>query len=345
MDSDLFLLDGPRDFLERLDVEALADDGELLGFHLADDVDKHRLVAFKDGDDQAFHGLLPASLQVNGHVLILLPRGHNLFPTLGIEFAADFLHPLFDLRAVRVVQSNDVDTNEVKAADQFGDLRFLLLGEARGQKANAESALTDLGDAMKTCALQGESACLARVAEARQYITTTLPSRLDTVYGAITAKAPAARVVVLGYPRLYQLGGSCSAGLSEKSRAALNAAADDKDFFSRMILGIVQAVEDFAGIFAGDIELAEISAAPDGDDHVFRHERLTISEMHFEHPAFADDLLEALVVASGGRIRRICVNIERVRERAVATGADMMSLERWGKEPFFTGEPPQWRRA
>jgi DNA transposition AAA+ family ATPase len=61
--------------------------------------------------------------------------------------------------------------------------------------------------------------------------------------------------------------------------------------------------------------------------------------------AFADDLLEALLSASGGRIRRICVNIERVRERAVATGAEVMNLERWGTEPFFTGEPPQRRRA
>jgi DNA transposition AAA+ family ATPase len=60
---------------------------------------------------------------------------------------------------------------------------------------------------------------------------------------------------------------------------------------------------------------------------------------------FADDLLEALLSASGGRIRRICVNIERVRERAVATGAETMSLESWGTAPFFTGEPPKRRGA
>ncbi|AJT68105.1 Lipase [Streptomyces lydicus] len=82
-------------------------------------------------------------------------------------------------------------------------------------------------DTMTTCALQGESACLARVAEARKYIATTLPGRLDTVYNAIAAKAPAAQVVVLGYPRFYKLNGGCVAGLSEKSRAAINAAADD----------------------------------------------------------------------------------------------------------------------
>lgn len=82
-------------------------------------------------------------------------------------------------------------------------------------------------DTMTTCALQGESACLARVAQARTYIANTLPGQLDTVYQAIDQKAPNAQVVVLGYPRFYKLNGSCSVGMSEKSRAAINAAADD----------------------------------------------------------------------------------------------------------------------
>lgn len=82
-------------------------------------------------------------------------------------------------------------------------------------------------DTMTTCALQGESACLARVAQARSFIDSTLPGRLDGVYSAISQKAPAARVVVLGYPHFYKLNGTCLAGLSERSRAAINAAADD----------------------------------------------------------------------------------------------------------------------
>ncbi|MFG2225834.1 SGNH/GDSL hydrolase family protein [Streptomyces sp. NPDC048644] len=81
-------------------------------------------------------------------------------------------------------------------------------------------------DTMTTCALQGESACLDRVAKAVDYINSTLPGQLDGVYDAITQKAPAAHVVVLGYPHFYKIGGSCSAGLSEKSRSAINGAAD-----------------------------------------------------------------------------------------------------------------------
>ncbi|MEU6081094.1 SGNH/GDSL hydrolase family protein [Streptomyces sp. NPDC047108] len=82
-------------------------------------------------------------------------------------------------------------------------------------------------DVMTTCVLSSESTCLQRVQEARSYVATTLPGKLDQVYTAIASRAPNAHVVVLGYPRLYKLGGSCIAGLSEKERSALNAASDD----------------------------------------------------------------------------------------------------------------------
>ncbi|HEX5568356.1 MAG TPA: SGNH/GDSL hydrolase family protein, partial [Streptomyces sp.] len=81
-------------------------------------------------------------------------------------------------------------------------------------------------DVMTACVTQGEKACLARVAEARRYVSDVLPARLDAVYNAIRSKAPNARVVVLNYPRFYKLNGYCSVGLSETSRAAINDAAD-----------------------------------------------------------------------------------------------------------------------
>lgn len=81
-------------------------------------------------------------------------------------------------------------------------------------------------DVMTTCVLQSEATCLNRVAQARSYVDSTLPGNLDSVYTAIRSKAPLARVVVLGYPRFYQLNGSCVAGLTEKERAAINGASD-----------------------------------------------------------------------------------------------------------------------
>lgn len=79
---------------------------------------------------------------------------------------------------------------------------------------------------MSTCVLQGESACLTRIQQAKDYIANTLPGKLDSVYDAIRGKAPSAKVVVLGYPHIYKLGGECNVGLSEKSREAINSAAD-----------------------------------------------------------------------------------------------------------------------
>ncbi|MFF9015659.1 SGNH/GDSL hydrolase family protein [Streptomyces sp. NPDC014870] len=81
-------------------------------------------------------------------------------------------------------------------------------------------------DVMTTCVLQSESACIDRVNQAKAYVASTLPGKLDSVYAAIRAKAPNARVVVLGYPRFYKLGGSCVAGLSENERRAINEGSD-----------------------------------------------------------------------------------------------------------------------
>ncbi|GAA4782836.1 SGNH/GDSL hydrolase family protein [Streptomyces ziwulingensis] len=80
-------------------------------------------------------------------------------------------------------------------------------------------------DVMTTCVLQSDSNCLSRIATARAYIDSTLPGNLDNVYTAIRGKAPAAHVVVLGYPRFYKLGATCL-GLSEAKRKAVNDASD-----------------------------------------------------------------------------------------------------------------------
>ncbi|MEU6342437.1 SGNH/GDSL hydrolase family protein [Streptomyces sp. NPDC046977] len=78
---------------------------------------------------------------------------------------------------------------------------------------------------MTTCLLSVSSACLDRIDQARDYIENRLPARLDAVYDAIADRAPAARVVVVGYPHFYRLGTSCI-GLTQAKRRAINDAAD-----------------------------------------------------------------------------------------------------------------------
>ncbi|GAA1215658.1 SGNH/GDSL hydrolase family protein [Prauserella alba] len=81
-------------------------------------------------------------------------------------------------------------------------------------------------DVMIDCTTSFDQGCIDRVDEAKEYVDTTLPGLLDGVYDEIRANAPNAEVFVLGYPRFYEIGGSCNAGLSDTKRAAINSGAD-----------------------------------------------------------------------------------------------------------------------
>ncbi|MEV7436500.1 SGNH/GDSL hydrolase family protein [Streptomyces griseoviridis] len=72
--------------------------------------------------------------------------------------------------------------------------------------------------------------CVAGVEAAKAAATGALPGALADTYAAIRQSAPNARVVVVGYPRLYKIGGNCGVfGLSDTERTALNSAADVLD--------------------------------------------------------------------------------------------------------------------
>ncbi|WP_328539595.1 SGNH/GDSL hydrolase family protein [Streptomyces sp. NBC_00344] len=122
----------------------------------------------------------------------------------------------FHFDACSGARTGDVLNGQLSSLNASTDLVSLTIG---GNDAG-------FADTMTTCVLHSESTCLARIATANGYIDSTLPGLLDQVYSAITARAPAAHVVVLGYPRFYRLNGSCIAGLSESERSAINAASD-----------------------------------------------------------------------------------------------------------------------
>ncbi|HEV8561488.1 MAG TPA: SGNH/GDSL hydrolase family protein [Actinophytocola sp.] len=81
-------------------------------------------------------------------------------------------------------------------------------------------------DVMVTCNTSSDSTCVSRNNEAQNFARTTLPGRLDAAYNAIRARSASAQVIVVGYPRIYRLGGSCIIGLSDTKRAAINQSAD-----------------------------------------------------------------------------------------------------------------------
>ncbi|HYY18993.1 MAG TPA: SGNH/GDSL hydrolase family protein [Streptosporangiaceae bacterium] len=83
---------------------------------------------------------------------------------------------------------------------------------------------------METCVLAWDSACADAVTTAEKSIATTLPGQLDSVLRAIRAHAPRARIVLLGYPDLYDLSRSAGClGIGTTKRTALNQGADALD--------------------------------------------------------------------------------------------------------------------
>lgn len=86
-------------------------------------------------------------------------------------------------------------------------------------------------DVITECALPGWlSDCGGHIDAARTVLQTQLPQRLDTLYGAIRTKAPAAKVVVAGYPYLFN-GEDCNAAtfFSRAEMTDLNAGTAELD--------------------------------------------------------------------------------------------------------------------
>jgi lysophospholipase L1-like esterase len=105
----------------------------------------------------------------------------------------------------------------------------------------------DIGFAsvLETCVLAGWD-CVSAVHNAESKAENQLPGELNSVLADIKADAPNARVVVLGYPGLYDLSKSASCiGLSTSNRTALNQGAQLLDS------EIQAAAGRYGDVFAG----------------------------------------------------------------------------------------------
>jgi lysophospholipase L1-like esterase len=83
-------------------------------------------------------------------------------------------------------------------------------------------------DVLTECALPGwASNCNGAVDGAQRYIANTLPGSLASLYSSIRGKAPSAKVVVVGYPRIFN-GEDCNAltWFSPSEETRLNQTAD-----------------------------------------------------------------------------------------------------------------------
>jgi lysophospholipase L1-like esterase len=82
-----------------------------------------------------------------------------------------------------------------------------------------------------SCQLGTDAGCARTVADAEADIGATLPAKLDATYAAIKRKAPDARVIVLGYPLLFDTSSAACgvAGMSLAKRRSLNHGAQVLD--------------------------------------------------------------------------------------------------------------------
>lgn len=141
-------------------------------------------------------------------------RSASAFPSL---LAAQRGYAL-NFRACSGATIPDVTTAQLGALSTTTSYVTISVG---GNDAGFADVITD-------CALPWWAAnCGRSVDGAQAFINNTLPGRLSTLYGAVRSRATNARVVVVGYPRIFN-GEDCNAAtfFSGAEMTRLNATAD-----------------------------------------------------------------------------------------------------------------------
>lgn len=104
------------------------------------------------------------------------------------------------------------------------------------------------------CARPWPFTCWGDIDNAQAFIRDTLPGRLDGLYAQIQTRAPAAKVVVVGYPRVFNGRDTCNLGarISAGEQTRLNDTADLLAATTRARaqahgFGFVDAIPSFTG--------------------------------------------------------------------------------------------------
>jgi len=110
--------------------------------------------------------------------------------------------------------TTDVMNNQIASVTADTALVSITIGGNDAGFSNVIVSCTTLG-------------CGSAISNAQNIIRTTLPGRLDTVYSAIRSRAPNAKVLVLGYPRVFSSSGCLgTTGIDAGERTSLNQTAD-----------------------------------------------------------------------------------------------------------------------
>ena len=165
-------------------------------------------------------------------------RSPNAYPQL---WANGHSPTSFAFVACSGAKTTDVSANQISALSSSTTLVSITIGG------------NDLGFSriMIDCNLYSDSTCVNEINAAENTARTQLPGWLDTLYTKIRSRAPYAKVVVLSYPRFYDLSASwyCP-GLSYTKRSKINEGANVLD-------GVIKTeVAKYSGFSFADVRSA-----------------------------------------------------------------------------------------
>jgi lysophospholipase L1-like esterase len=140
-------------------------------------------------------------------------RGPYAYPAL---IKADRPNTNLTFVACSGAKTGDVLANQVQSLSTSTNIVTITIG---GNDAGFSSVITKCAEPLISCNTE--------ITNAQNYIRNTLPGNLNNVYSQIRSRAPNARVIVLGYPRIF-MGVDCNAGtfFSSDEMTKLNATAD-----------------------------------------------------------------------------------------------------------------------
>ena len=139
-----------------------------------------------------------------GHPGRRLCRAPGRWPCLGALLAA-----------VPRATTSDVINNQLSALSSATTLVSITIG---GNDVGFSNVMT-------TCVLGSTSTCVNAVNQAEAQARSQLPGLLGTLFGDISARAPNAQVVVMGYPEFHDLSGRQGASGSAPPTAPPSTAA------------------------------------------------------------------------------------------------------------------------
>ncbi len=140
-------------------------------------------------------------------------RGPKAYPQLWAD-THDIAHFAFD--ACSGATTRDLTAEQL---DSLGPDTTLVTVSIGGNDVGFASAI-------RNCLLGGPDDCDSAIGEGVAEAREQLPAKLDTTYAEIASAAPNAQVVVVGYPRLNELGDCGIPGFGEQKRQRINEGSD-----------------------------------------------------------------------------------------------------------------------